>query len=381
MGVQGFPTLKIVRPSAKSGKPVVEDYQGARTAKAIVDTVVDKIPNHVKRITDKNLDEFLAEGNETAKAVLFTEKGTTSALLRALAVDFLSSITVAQIRNKESIAVEMFGITSFPTIVLLPGGEKEPFIYEGEMKKEPLVTFFKQVAEPNPDPAPKAAKSSSSKKPKSAKSSSSSASSSFSEASAAHQSAEASEAAASATKLSVEEDAPIESPNPEVPVEEAPIQVPDKPPVLPEFTTSESLTESCLGEKTGTCVLLLLPSLSESDAALPEAATTALSSLSELADKHNKRHAHLFPIRSVPGTLEGAVAMRSRLGLSDSDVEVIAINGRRGWWRRYSAQGFGTTRLEDFIDSIRLGEGEKQKLPQFLLAPEMPVEDVEHDEL
>ena len=359
----------------------MEDYQGARTAKAIVDTVVDKIPNHVKRITDKNLDEFLVEGNETAKAILFTEKGTTSALLRALAVDFLSSVTVAQIRNKESIAVEMFGITSFPTIVLLPGGGKEPFIYEGQMKKEPLIAFFKQVAEPNPDPAPKAAKSSSSKKSKSAKSSSSSASSSFSEASAAHQSAEAFEAAASATKLSVEDGAPTESPDPKVPVEQAPIQVPEIPPALPQAATSESLTQGCLREKTGTCVLLLLPPLSDPDAALSESATTAISSLSELADKHNKRHAHLFPIQSVPGNLEGAVALRSSLGLSDSNVEVLAINGRRGWWRRYSAENFGTTGLEDFIDSIRLGEGEKQKLPEGVLVPEKLLEDVEHDEL
>ena len=32
MGVQGFPTLKIVRPGKKAGKPLVEDYQGARSA-------------------------------------------------------------------------------------------------------------------------------------------------------------------------------------------------------------------------------------------------------------------------------------------------------------------------------------------------------------
>ena len=35
MGVQGFPTLKIVKPGKKPGKPIVEDYQGARSAKAI----------------------------------------------------------------------------------------------------------------------------------------------------------------------------------------------------------------------------------------------------------------------------------------------------------------------------------------------------------
>ncbi|KAK5263177.1 hypothetical protein LTR16_012850, partial [Cryomyces antarcticus] len=74
MGVQGFPTLKIIKPGKKTGKPVVEDYQGQRTAKAIVDAVVDKIPNHVNRVADRTLDEWLATGNDTAKAVLFSDK-------------------------------------------------------------------------------------------------------------------------------------------------------------------------------------------------------------------------------------------------------------------------------------------------------------------
>ena len=47
MGVQGFPTLKIVKPGKKPGKPMVVAYRGGRNAKAIVDAVIDKIPNHV----------------------------------------------------------------------------------------------------------------------------------------------------------------------------------------------------------------------------------------------------------------------------------------------------------------------------------------------
>ena len=52
MGVKGFPTLKTVRPGKKPGsKPIVEDYNGPRTAKGIADAVVDKINNaHTKRI-------------------------------------------------------------------------------------------------------------------------------------------------------------------------------------------------------------------------------------------------------------------------------------------------------------------------------------------
>jgi protein disulfide-isomerase A6 len=88
MGVQGFPTLKIVRPGKKPGKPTVEDYQGPRSAKGIVDAVKDKVPNIVKRVNDKNLDEWLQGNKDTAKAILFSEKGIVSATLRALAIDF-----------------------------------------------------------------------------------------------------------------------------------------------------------------------------------------------------------------------------------------------------------------------------------------------------
>jgi len=162
--------LKIVRPSKRPGKPTVEDYNGARTAKALVDAVVEKIPNHVKKVTDKSFQTWLKESNETAKAILFTEKGTTSALLRALAIDYLGSVHFAQIRNKETQAVESFGIETYPTFVILPGGDKDPLPYDGELKKEPMSEFLKQVATPNPDPAPEAPKKKSGKKSKTKKS-------------------------------------------------------------------------------------------------------------------------------------------------------------------------------------------------------------------
>lgn len=152
--------MKIVKPGKKAGKPIVEDYQGARSAKAIVDAVVDKIPNHVKRLKDDDYQDWLEDG-DGAKAILFSDKGTTSALLKAIAIDFLGAINVAQIRDKEKEAVEVFNVDKFPTLVLLPGDGKDPVTYDGEMKKDDLVKFLSKAADPNPDPPPKKAKSSS----------------------------------------------------------------------------------------------------------------------------------------------------------------------------------------------------------------------------
>ncbi|GFG24396.1 putative protein disulfide-isomerase DDB_G0275025 [Aspergillus udagawae] len=380
MGVQGFPTLKIVTPSKKPGKPKVEDYQGARSAKAIVDAVVDRIPNHVKKVTDKDLNQWLSEDKEAPKAILFTEKGTTSALLKAVAIEFLGSIKVGRIRNKESDAVEKFGVKEFPTLVLVPGGDKEPIIYDGELKKQAIVEFLSQVAAPNPDPVPASteAKSSKSKSTKSTKSAKS---------------------PKSSTILNEEAEnlKPTESPDPKVVPDDAteskPAQVPIQAPPIPVLPTAEALEAACLTPTSGTCVLALLPEPREADAEVAGPAKEALASLSEIAHKHALRKSKLFPFYSVPAVNSGAKTLRAGLGLSEdqTSVEIIALNGRRGWWRRYDAsesQDYGAVSVEAWIDAIRLGEGSKSKLPEGVLVEQTKEGDKEaaketgdHDEL
>lgn len=356
MGVQGFPTLKLITPN-KSGKPAIEDYQGPRNAKGIVDYVVERIPNHVKRLQDKTLDAWLKESNETAKVLLFTEKGTTSPLLRALAIDFLGSIKVGQIRSREAGAVETFGVTTFPTLILLPGGTKDAIVYDGEMKKNPMVTFLSQVASANPDPATTSKKTnaSSTKKSKSKKPESTGSFGDWSYSVVDEDNAATASAADSP---------PTESPEPIVPPAETPIVVPSVPPSLQELGTPEDLTKTCLSDGTGTCILALLPKLATPESELSTPALSAQSSLAQLSDKHKKRQAKLFPFYEIPSINTAAKTLRSDLGLKDeNEVEIIAVNGRRGWWRRYSKNDFRLTDVEDWIDAIRLGEGKKEKLP------------------
>lgn len=379
MGVKGFPTLKIVKPGPKPGRPTVEDYQGPRNAKGIVDAVVDKIPNHVKRLQDKDLGTWLSTSNETAKAILFTDKGTTSALVRALAIDFLGNINVAQIRNKETEAVELFGVTKFPTLALLPGGTQELLVYDGEMKKEPMVAFLSQIAPPNPDPAPKSVKASASKKPTASKSSS--ASSAFSEVSESHKSADASSAAASGSTIVLENFDASESPMPFVPSAETPITVPDSPPAINTIATPAELSSACLGPKTGTCVLALLPSIVDASAPLSEPAAQALQSLAQIADKHAKRKAKLFPFYAIPAENEAAKTLRGELGLKpETDLEIVAVNGKKRWWRSYSSDDFDVLSFESFIDAIKFGEGKRESLPEGVI-PRSEEKENEHDEL
>ncbi|PGH23221.1 hypothetical protein AJ80_02637 [Polytolypa hystricis UAMH7299] len=367
MGVQGFPTLKIVTPSKKPGKPTVEDYQGPRSAKGIVDALVDRIPNHVKRLTDKDFDSWLADENSSPKAILFTEKGTTSAIIRSLAIDFLGSIKFGQIRNKEMSAVEKFGISKFPTLVVLPGGEKEALVHDGEMNKKAISAFLSQVAEPNADPAPKESKAS--KKKKKAEGS----------------------GKPSASSVVVDDTA---TPTPEAssePTEEdvestsSKASVPKTPPAPPlqVLSSNVDLRNACLQPKSGTCVLAILPVPNVQGAEPPASAVQALGSLTEISHKHALRKGKLFPFYVLPDLVSDVSVIKEKLGLDPSgEVEIIAVNQRRGWWRRYDAGengDFGVVEVEAWIDAIRLGEGKKEKLPEGFVLEEKAEEPEKED--
>jgi protein disulfide-isomerase A6 len=325
MGVQGFPTLKIVRPGKKTGNPVVEDYQGQRTAGAIQEAVMSKINNHVTRVSDKDLDSFLK--GDKPKAILFTSKGTTSALIRSIAIDFLDVISVAQIRDKETAAVKKFGIEKFPALVLIPGEGKDPIVYDGEMAKKDMVKFLSQAGEPNPVHATGNTKSS---KPKKAESKSA-------------KSAKKSKA----TEAAKEE--PVESNESSTEAAEA------VPTIVPISTISslEKLAEECLAPKSHTCVLVFTPG---------EAGEKAVDSLSHLNTKYVHGGRKTFPIIAVPTDSDAASTLPKALGFKN-EVNLIAINTRRNWWRQYEGD-FSLASVENWIDAIRMGEGAKKKIPE-----------------
>lgn len=368
MGVQGFPTLKIVRPGSKPGKPVVEDYQGARAAKAIVDAVVDKIPNHVKKVDDKGLDSWLSAGNDTAKAILFSDKGTTSALLRALAIDYLGSVSFAQVRNKEKNAVETFGITKFPTLVILPGGDKEGIVYDGEMKKEAMVAFVKEATStsPNPDPAPTQSKKKAPKAkdaPKSKKESKKD--SKDGECPMGHDKKDKKDSATMKMKSSslkledINESAEkVDSP-PNVKVEEKPLLLP--------LEKVEALQKECLAPKSHICILALLPTKENKDDLLPKEATQALASLGEVQQKHARRKS-IFPFYTVPAENELGQKVRETLKLNPAnEIDVIAVNSKRSWYRRFPGPSFKRDDVEAWVDAIRMNDGPRETLPESLI--------------
>jgi protein disulfide-isomerase A6 len=383
MGVQGFPTLKTVKPGKKPNRPIVEDYQGPRSAKAIVDYMVDKIPNHVTKVDGKKLKEHIEGSVETPKAILFTNKGKTSALYRSLAIDFLGSISFAQVRDEKSAAE--YGVTVFPTLVLFPGEDKEKTVYDGEMKKEPMTAFLSQVASPNPDPPAKKskAKKTAEKKKKTEKASDkqkpihpevkkgadpgSCPMNKGEKADAAGEScdnptADANAAKASAANVMEEVLEDTET----VPSPDAPVKVPKAVvvPALPIIETIEDLKTKCVSTKSTTCILLLEPS---GDEDLKSPAYQAKSSLAQISNSYAQRKAKLFPFYVVPASNTGNNYLRNQLDklLTSDQPEIIALNTRRGWWRKFSQdKGMAVTEFEKWIDEIRMGDGKKEDIKE-----------------
>jgi protein disulfide-isomerase A6 len=373
MGIKGFPTLKIVRPSNKVGRPVVEDYQGARAAKAIVDAVVDKIPNHVKKVDDKGLDLWLNAGNETSKAILFSDKSTTSALLRALAIDYLGSVSFAQVRNKEKTTVNTFGITKFPTLVVLPGGAQEGVVYDGEMKKEAMAAFVKEASgvSPNPDPAPtepkkKAAKAKDAPKSKKESKKDSKKDSKDGECPMGHDKKDKKDSATmkikdSSFKL---EDITDSADKVDLPPN---VKIEGGPAMLLMLEKEEALQKECLAPKSHICILALLPTKENRDDLLPKEATQALISLGEVQQKHSRRKS-IFPFYTVPAENALGQKVRETLNLRPANqIEVIAVNSKRLWYRRFPGPSFKHDDVEAWVDAIRMNDGPRETLPESLV--------------
>jgi len=151
--VKGFPTIKVF-PSERSENPHqkglpwknAEDYNGARTAAAIATFATNKLPNHVTT-GDKKVTDFLARESKLNKVLLFSDKSTVSNLYKALAIDFLNRLEFAQV-SKDSSLVSKYGVSTFPTLIVLKGEEQTKF--DGKLKHDELITFLTPFAAAKP---------------------------------------------------------------------------------------------------------------------------------------------------------------------------------------------------------------------------------------
>lgn len=79
--------------------------------------------------------------------ILFTDKPKTTNLYKALSLEFKSSFLFGQVKKSESTIVESFGITSFPTLLIIDANNDNAVItYDGKMSVGGLTKFLNKYA-------------------------------------------------------------------------------------------------------------------------------------------------------------------------------------------------------------------------------------------
>eukprot|EP00298_Acanthocystis_sp_HF-20_P006430 c16294_g1_i1.p1 GENE.c16294_g1_i1~~c16294_g1_i1.p1 ORF type:complete len:443 (+),score=235.84 c16294_g1_i1:145-1473(+) len=156
-GIKGFPTIKVFGSPVASSKPQktksATDYNGGRTAKDISNYALSLLPSkQVSKITSKeSYDEFIKKADEKTqpKVILFTEKPNSPPLYSSLSLEFHEKVLFG-FAKKGSVPEEVLselGVTSFPTIVLIPSSsaeKKDVVKFDGEMKTDLLIKFVTQ---------------------------------------------------------------------------------------------------------------------------------------------------------------------------------------------------------------------------------------------
>ncbi|QLL32635.1 hypothetical protein HG536_0D01570 [Torulaspora globosa] len=110
--VQGFPTLMVFRPpKVDVSKPVSERlqlrnhasevYQGVRKLSPMVDFVLSRIKNYVRRINGTGKLCSILEGQGRKSLVLFSKRDKVSPIYRAVALDWLGVFDCFTIPNSK----------------------------------------------------------------------------------------------------------------------------------------------------------------------------------------------------------------------------------------------------------------------------------------
>ncbi|KAI1315490.1 protein disulfide isomerase (PDI) protein [Mortierella claussenii] len=173
--IKGFPTIKVFKANrfAKKGVKYPQDYQGERSAKAIVDHLVKMLPDDIKLVSSNpsspkitNIEEFVAQDNDS-RALLFTKKLASSNMYKGLATEMIDRMIVAEMRVPSDEVLKQYNIKDLPALVVFPKGSQEPVIYSGELKRDPISEFLNQYAEPAKNSGSNSSKRSSSQEAKS----------------------------------------------------------------------------------------------------------------------------------------------------------------------------------------------------------------------
>ncbi|CAG8492337.1 10819_t:CDS:2 [Acaulospora colombiana] len=311
--IKGFPTIKLF-PSKmikdkKTGKfyKKAKDYNGPRTAKGIADFALPEIPSFVQPISNEHpttktltIEEFLEKENETMpKVILFTDKDRTTYLYKALSVDFHDRLLFGEVRKREKVIGEKYGVEDYPKLIVVTWGTNEMIDYKGRYQGEniyyaSLSNFLSQYALPKNKP-----------------------------------------------KYVVKEEAE-EQFNPEI----------------IEIKSQSHLESECLSKRTGICILTFLVVEPEFQESVTEHENN-LSILKKVKEKVHKKHTDDklgFRFMWFDALTKGSKKLIKDFKLSDVFPNLMVLNPNRRLYKPYLGP-FDEEGIEKFLSDVARGKG------------------------
>jgi protein disulfide-isomerase A6 len=149
-GIRGFPSLKLYKPGSKAKD--MQDYQGARSAAALVNFVTSALSsNGILRLKDATKEALWTQKPvDVPRVILFTAKSEPSTLYKSLSMRFANQLVFAQVQQNDALCAA-YGIETFPAILVLTSKDAEPIKFEGKHSAGSLLSFLSPLVQTTSD--------------------------------------------------------------------------------------------------------------------------------------------------------------------------------------------------------------------------------------
>ena len=123
-----------------------EKYTGKKDWNALANAAARKMQSFIQSVNEQNLDSFISRDQQKSKALYFTDKKQTPAIMKSFSKKFLDKISIGEVRHTDEL-VKKFGVEKFPQLMIVT--DIDTFagdVYEGELKIDQIQKFLSSHA-------------------------------------------------------------------------------------------------------------------------------------------------------------------------------------------------------------------------------------------
>jgi len=149
-GIRGFPTLKLYKPGSKAKD--MQDYQGARSASALVNFVTSHLNgNSILRLKEANAETLWSQQpTAVPRVILFSAKAEPNTLYKSLSMRFSNSLVFSMVQQNDPLCAT-YKVDTFPTVLVLTSQEADPIKFEGKLTPDSLLNFLSPLVQTTSD--------------------------------------------------------------------------------------------------------------------------------------------------------------------------------------------------------------------------------------